>query len=67
MYVLNPIYEMQFSNIMHSTSIIPSMGMCIENLFTCNLLSLGESEINISFMLGFWRHIQIRKSHNSEM
>jgi len=41
---------------MHSTSIIPSMGMCIENLFTCNLLSLGESEMNISCMLGFWWH-----------
>ena len=23
-------------------------------------LSLGEREMNISWMLGFWRHIQIR-------
>ena len=30
-------------------------------------LSLGESEMDISCMFGFWGHIQIRKSHDNEM
>ena len=30
-------------------------------------LSLGESEMNISYMPGLRRHTQIRQSHDSEM